>query len=68
MTAVKGKLRGDGGSADCLVRKDADGAGYVVPGSVNPSLPIGDYDLTVGNIPPYRVRFDGADWKNRDSR
>lgn len=61
MTDVPGKLKGPQGSADCMVRYSAVGAHTVVLGSVKPSLPIGDYTLTVGNI-SWPVHFDGRDW------
>jgi hypothetical protein len=60
----KGILRGNGGTADCLVTSRGHGHEYVH--DVTPPLPDGDYDLSVNGI-DLKARCTNGVWKLIDA-
>jgi hypothetical protein len=58
-----GQLTGKGGTANCRVRLDADGAPYII--EVIPPLPDGEYQLVVNKL-PFSVRQINSEWLSAD--
>ena len=58
-----GQLTGKGGTANCRVRLDADGAPYIM--EVTSPLPDGEYQLVVNKL-PFSVRHINGEWLSGD--
>jgi hypothetical protein len=63
MTVAIGELQGNGLSALCHVRRDAEGATYIE--HVTPALPVGDYRLSVNGL-TVNARYAKGCWQQLD--
>jgi hypothetical protein len=63
MTSVYGELKGNELSAQCDVRKDANGAVYIE--NVRPPLPKGEYQLIVNGL-SHRAQYANGHWRKID--